>query len=199
MQEANGIIPEENGFFEYTKCYGYVDEEYEEAFFLENLNTQQFETADSRTDPITIDHARLVLSRLGKFHALSLALKTKNPEKFQNFVKNVPEVFLGNRMSSLFVNGLKSKVEGVLNDSDTEIKAKLNEAFGDSYLAGARRLVDGTAAEPYSVICHGDLKTTNFMFKFDEVRSSILFSFISNMVNNKKNFTESKTNRYSLL
>lgn len=178
LQKSNGIIPEKNGFFEYPECYANIDKEYQETVFMEDLKEKRFEMADNNIDPITIDHARLVLSRLGKYHALSLALKTKSPEKFQNLVRNIPEVFLDEKRTMLigYMDALKTSVEGVLKENETELRAKLNKVFGNSYFYGTKRLVEGSSGEPYSVICHGDFKTNNLMFKFDEVSCSMPFT-----------------------
>jgi hypothetical protein len=42
-------------------------------------------------------------------------------------------------------------------------------AFMQNYYDNMLKCVDGTAAEPYAFICHGDCWTNNFLFKYSKV------------------------------
>lgn len=77
FQESNGIVPEEIGFFEYPKCYKTIDTEIAESLIFQDLKANNFEMFD-RHQSITIDHVRLIMNTLGKYHALSFALRVRS-------------------------------------------------------------------------------------------------------------------------
>lgn len=72
-QQMKGICLGE-GFYEIPECYGTIMTEFEEVLFFEDLKASGFEMFD-RHKCITFDHVRLVMEALGKFHAISFALK----------------------------------------------------------------------------------------------------------------------------
>lgn len=74
FQESNCIIPEENGFHEYPKCYKTIRSDMDETLVLQDLRDGRFEMY-CRFKLITIDHVRLIMKALGKFHGLSFALR----------------------------------------------------------------------------------------------------------------------------
>lgn len=74
FQESRGIIPDENGFHEFPKCYKTIDSDMNEALIFQDLRDEKFEMFD-RFAELTIDHVLLVMRTLGKFHAISFALR----------------------------------------------------------------------------------------------------------------------------
>lgn len=78
FQESNGIIPETDGFHEVPKCYKTLSNDIEETLIFEDLRENQFEMFD-RFEQIGIDHVRLIMVALGKYHALSFALRVRSP------------------------------------------------------------------------------------------------------------------------
>lgn len=190
LQESSGVIPEENGFYEYPECYSVISDECHETLLLEDLKESKFEMIDHRTEPITVDHARLLMSALGKLHALSFALRDKRPDTFKEFASKVPEVlFRETEAGSL--NGLKDYfdtlsplVYGTLREDETELRQKLENVFADTFFNSTQKFVDGKAAEPYAVICHGDCWSNNILYKFGEVIWNILI--ITKLDNKRK-------------
>lgn len=83
FQESNGIVPEVNGFYEYPKCYKTIDTEIDETLIFQDMKAYQFEMFD-RFQETTIDHVRLVMKTLGKYHALSFALRVRS-DTISNF------------------------------------------------------------------------------------------------------------------
>lgn len=163
----------DQGFHAFCKCYHTIDSEGNEALFLEDLKQRHFEMLNHRTDDITLEHASLVMSALGKLHGLTFVLKNQSPKKFQDLVHQMPEVFICGTDDYLreFFEELKSRIMGSLDSNrDSAIISKLTRLFGESHFDIAMRCVDGAAAEPYAVICHGDCWNNNFLFKYDEVR-----------------------------
>lgn len=170
LQEANELVLAENGFHEYPECYAVVSDEGHEALLLEDLREKGFEMVDHRTEPVTFDHARLVLSALGKYHALSFALKDQSHKEFKEFAENIPDVLFdenNDRVKGYFET-FKPLIYGTLEDDENELRQKLAGIFEPSVFDAIKRCVDGPGAEPYAVICHGDCWTNNTLYKFDE-------------------------------
>ena len=62
---------------------------------LEDVSTYGYESAD-RMKGVDFDHCALVLQTLGRFHALSLAMKDQDPKGFERIAKSVKVGFLMN-------------------------------------------------------------------------------------------------------
>jgi hypothetical protein len=72
-QKTKGI---NNGFTEVSRCYASISIDKEEAIFLEDLKTSGFEMLErGQTALITFEHVKRIMIVLGKFHAVSYALK----------------------------------------------------------------------------------------------------------------------------
>lgn len=136
---------------------------------------------DHRTEPVTIEHAKLVLQTLGKFHACSFALRDKCPEKFKEFIETIPKIYHIEDLTGLkeYFETFKPLMYGVFKESEKDILQKLKNVYDKSVFDGAAVYYDGKTAEPYSVICHGDCWINNTLFKFDKVLSlgTKLFDF----------------------
>lgn len=76
-QQSCGVIPEENGFYEYPPCYKAIESSLNESLIFRDLREDGFLMYDRFKD-LTFDHVRLVMEALGKFHALSFALRVSN-------------------------------------------------------------------------------------------------------------------------
>lgn len=74
FQESRGICVDKSGFHEYPKCYKTIDSDVDETVILEDLRRDRFEMFD-RMQVIRIEHVRLIMSALGKYHAISFALR----------------------------------------------------------------------------------------------------------------------------
>lgn len=77
FQEQKGINVEQEGFHEVPKCFKTVTVERSEAIFMEDLKGRGFEMFD-RFKEVRIDHVSMVMKVLGKFHAISFAIKVSS-------------------------------------------------------------------------------------------------------------------------
>lgn len=171
FEESKGIISEEDGFNEYPKCYSTVDTAPYECLVLEDLGASDFVMIDKLHGSITADNVNLVMSSLGKFHALSFALRDQQPEKLQDLAKELPELFIrfkDDNMSKYFDMLGPKIIEQAKSMNDDRITAPIEEMFSGKVLDLMAEYVDGTRSEPYSVICHGDCWNNNTMFRLDE-------------------------------
>lgn len=82
FQESRGIVPDEDGFHEYADCFECIHSEANETLVLEDLRDEQFLMYD-RLIELPIEQVLLVMKVIGKFHALSFALKVSGPWRWR--------------------------------------------------------------------------------------------------------------------
>lgn len=135
-----------------------------------DLALEEFTMIDK--SDVTVEHVLLVMKALGKFHALSFAIKDQEPEKFSEMVSELDEM--------LFMRGLSTKFSSYINfsatialkcitdDKDAHLLKALLDLYEKNQYDQIAELCNGNESEPYSVITHGDIWTNNTMFQYDE-------------------------------
>lgn len=161
---------EENGFNEYPKCYRTVDEDPDESIFLEDMSCRAFTMIDKSKEEVTADHVRLVMQSLGKFHAISFAIKDQQPDKFKQLTSNLKELFI-RRDDGFFRAYFNKQVENISNavsgDKDAHLLAKIKKFFEKDALDIAADCLDDNLDDSGFVITHGDTWQNNTMFRND--------------------------------
>lgn len=111
------------------------------------------------------------MKTLGKFHGLSFAMRDQKPEKFQQLTSQIYEIQWSLLESHLnrHYRSLVERFKGILvEEKHFNLLAKVNQRLGEDYFETARKIYSGALAEPYAVICHGDLTVYNSMYRKDE-------------------------------
>lgn len=124
---------------------------------LEDLKAKNFLMIDRHTEAITPDHVRLVMQALGKFHAISYALKDQQPEKFKALTSNIDEIFVrrSDKQMNDYINFLtKGVIDSVSDGKHEDLVEKLNKLYRREQIDIAADCVNG-ALEPKAVLCHG--------------------------------------------
>lgn len=169
FEQSKGVIVDENGFYEYPKCYRTVADEPDECVLLEDLSIRSFTMIDRHTDEVSADHVRLVMQCLGKFHAISFALKDQQPAKFAELASSVNEIFLrnddDNALSGYFANQSKAAIDVVSGENDAQMMAKVMKLFEKTPMEIAAHCVDSESAGSAAIITHGDMWQNNTMFR----------------------------------
>lgn len=163
-------INRNNGFFAFPKCYGtHSDEEKcEFAIVLEDLRARGFRMWNKYA-PIDYQHVKLVCAELGKFHALSFALRQQRPDLFDEFrsldslMFKIMNVFPSS--AEYYARNFETAIQAMNPDDEKEIEILkyLQENFKDNLQAA----VSASDAEPFTVLCHGDFWNNNIMFQYD--------------------------------
>lgn len=166
FEQSKGVIAEENGFIEYPKCYQTVDTEPNESVFLEDLSQRSFKMIDKSTEEVTADHVYMVMKLLGKFHAISFALKDQQPEKFEDLTSNMDELFVrrDDKFFRMFFNKQsQTALDIVSGEEDAHLKSRLSKLFEKEALDIAADCIDESAASSGVVIGHSDTWQNNVM------------------------------------
>lgn len=162
IQLTKGIDIKTDGFNECAHCYFALKEPPFECLFLEDFKVNQFEVFQQHKEPLTFDHVSLVMKALGKFHAISFALRDQQPALFAEITSNLKEIYWTTE-NNQFLIGFFDKMKNIaihsLNENGChELLRKYKQAFKNGFAETARACVTSQIAEPYAVICHGITK-----------------------------------------
>ncbi|KAG4079925.1 hypothetical protein HA402_006237 [Bradysia odoriphaga] len=169
FQEAKGF-PDE--FSRVASCYATVVDGENDFLALEDLSRDGYKTAD-RTNGLDFYHCKEILTALGKFHAVSLAIKDQEPEEFKRIVGAIEEMYYGEQYR-LWYEPYQLDFINVARDAmcreygDTMYESIMKEFTGPGFFDTMIRLV---RPGKYSVICHGDCWAPNFLLKYDSAGS----------------------------
>lgn len=171
FQEEKGINVKDDGFYQVPFCYESLTEDLSEGLFLEDLKASGFEMFDRLKD-VTADHVNRLMESLGKFHALSLAIKDQKPESI-TILKEMKDVLLNRddtfkeQMKS-FLEISRNQVSDIINENaNKDLKQKAHEHLDRDTFEIRKECIDGTSVEPYAVLCHGDCWNNNFMYRYE--------------------------------
>lgn len=170
-----------NCFTEYAKCYRTTDTELNECIILEDLSVRDLTIIDQFTQEVTIDHACLLMQALGKFHALSFAVKDQKPEDFAILSSNLTEICLlpSNLIIKHHLNKLFEVVLEMLSgEEDVNVLNKLQTLFKRDSIDIIGDCLDLDSTGSASVITHGDAWQNNLMFRYDKSGKPIEICFL---------------------
>lgn len=151
------MVVDVDGFHEYPKCYRTVEEEPNECLLLEDLSVHGFTIINRHTDEVTADHVRLVMKTLGKFHAISFALKDQQPDTFKEITSHLSEIFIHPEREKLraYFNKQSEAVFSAVAD-DAVLLAKVKTVYERDAMHVAAECLDLEKTGSASVISHGD-------------------------------------------
>lgn len=170
FQESRNIVVRKEGFHEYSVCFKSIDEEPFECLFLQDLSERNFQMIDK--NDLTVEHVLLVMKALGKLHAISLALKDQQPEKFTEILDGLREQHFkhgyGSGLVTLYNNAAMSVINAITDDKDIHLLNSVLKLYEKNQFETLIDCVDANDSEPYSVVIHGDMWSNNTMFKNDK-------------------------------
>lgn len=167
FQESKGIIPTEDGFYQFAESYGTLTEEYNEAIFMKDLKPEGFEMYN-RHNYTTPDHIYLVMKILAKFHAIFYAMKDQCPEKVEKFmaIKDIFSTRKHDKDLLGYMNSLKIRALSTLcPDTEQHLIDKVEKLFEKDFFDLLSDSTNGKLAEPYATVCHGDCWNNNILYK----------------------------------
>ncbi|XP_069690959.1 uncharacterized protein [Periplaneta americana] len=143
------------------------------ALVLEDLKDSGFKMAE-RTRGLDMSHSLLVMKYIGRYHAASIALHEKEPEKFQVFTESIFSAESKETMENLFNATMRNVAREVEKwpDYNERFASKLHKLADDAYMLYVNALKRDE--EEFNVLCHGDLWLNNMMFRYSEETGEVV-------------------------
>lgn len=170
FQKEHGIS-EADGFYSFPKCYGTVFDEKrngDHVIVMEDLIASNYYLWD-KLKKIDYDHVKLVMEELGKFHAVSFAIRDKNPEKLNEIKSKCVNTFhtlmYTSPMAIEFYNTNITKAIDALEPHETNLIEKLEAIKGSHCQEIVKQVFSNTTPEPFGVLVHGDVWNNNIMYQ----------------------------------
>ncbi|XP_069679417.1 uncharacterized protein [Periplaneta americana] len=175
LQRENGI-PENEILDVFPKLYGsrinrlgdiHKKADDSAILLLENLKISGYTTGDRRNG-LNLKHIELGVSKLAKFHAISVALKVLKPQVFKETVLKACESF--QIASQVDETGLPKWVNSTLRyvKEIPECEPFL-QRIENALILSVQKTLPPT--EPFAAFIHNDLWVNNILFQYKEGRS----------------------------
>lgn len=164
FQKSKGLS-DADAFVSYPKYYAGVADEENGHFviIMEDLRFQNF-AMWPKSQPAPLDHVRLVMEQLGKYHGVSLAMKVQQPRIFKEFAK------LDDLFHVICRNGLPlfhAAYDMAMNAVTDEEHKKILEDLKEHTVEIMIDCVDVERSEPFCVVSHGDCWNNNLLYRYE--------------------------------
>lgn len=154
-------------FSAFPKCHlAHFDQELDEAVIvLDDLRENGFQM-ESKYEVIGLEHAKMVVQMIARYHATSTALKHLEPEVFAPF-KELDDLFKSlfddNMLKGMTAVNVAKTLQTLREDGDDIYRDKL-EWYKENVVEILSSIWD---AEPLAIPIHGDCWSNNFMFRYE--------------------------------
>ncbi|KAM3966099.1 uncharacterized protein ACR2FA_012972 [Aphomia sociella] len=165
IQKGEGIPVEDH--LRYAECYGVLLEEPHELILLEDLQISNYIMLD-RFVSLTNESMKLNLKNFATLHSLSMVLKKRNPEVFEEISQNLVDVFGSFDESPEFKYYFETLEKDTLSVIEgTKYKNAIRGTLS-KFVEQHKKLMKDQTKLKYSVIIQGDGWTNNIMFKLKD-------------------------------
>ncbi|XP_063708601.1 uncharacterized protein LOC134837176 [Culicoides brevitarsis] len=163
FQREHGVR-DDDAFTALPKCF-YAEDN---VLVLEDMRETGYRMQD-RKEGLSVEQIKLVLIELAKFHALNLAMKFKEPERFRLQKEQISEGIFRREHKHWYENyygALTSNAIGMVCDGLPERPKYINKVkdFCKNFFEDFTNLL--ACETPLSVLCHGDCWTNNLLFSY---------------------------------
>ncbi|XP_069690958.1 uncharacterized protein [Periplaneta americana] len=140
---------------------------------MEDLKESGFKIAE-RMRGLDMNHSLLVMKNLGRYHAASVVLHEKQPEKLRYFMESFYNPSNKDMMDK-FYNGILRNVAREVEtwpDYKERFASKLHKLADDPFMHCVNAVKRDE--EEFNVLCHGDLWLNNMMFRYSEETGEVV-------------------------
>lgn len=166
FQKAKGLT-NENGFYNFATCYYAISDiaKNEHMLIMKDLRPDGF-ALWNKLEPIDFENVRVLMTALGRFHALSFAIRDQLPELFATF-EEYEDVFISMldnspAMQAMFNAGCDQALRMFQKRPE---HVEYLQRMKDTWLDVFRAAVNRDRVGRFSVIGHGDCWTNNMMYR----------------------------------
>nr|CAD7440376.1 unnamed protein product [Timema bartmani] len=161
-----------NPFNEVPRCYKSLLDGENDFLVLEDLSPEGYQMF-SRTKGLDFPHCAKVFHMLGRFNALSYALKDQEPDLYQELVKNsVKETYYLASNKAWYSNSLHLfcliAMDAISKEYPNTIYEEKFKKFAEDNLYDHLVDIVQRSKEPFGAIGHGDAWACNFLYKYHE-------------------------------
>jgi len=170
------ILPEfqkfTDGKFAAPKYYYGELNQHSAVAILENFAEQGWRVTKDRVG-LSLQHAMIAVSYLGRFHGFAYAMKHKNPEKFAQLTDNLKESrYANDNIHPEWKLTMKTSIDRAAKavatyqpQIDEEFVKKFCFMISDYSQYGRQRVAP---REPLATLCHGDYVRNNVAYRYDD-------------------------------
>lgn len=168
FQQEKGLSDAES-FQSFPKVYvsEFIEENSSYILIMEDLRPKRY-VMWPKEELISLDHELLILQELGKFHAISFAMKDQKPKEFEEFTQlkdaSVEIIFKG-KLVVLITKAIERAINAVEKPEYKKLLGNFQKDFTDKL----EYLLTGSPSKQFPVIGHGDCWINNFLFQYDDV------------------------------
>lgn len=131
-----------------------------------------------------IDNELLVMRELGKFHAISFAMKDQRPNEFEEF-KQFKEAFVGVFLKTQLKSYAPTAIDRAIDAVDKSEHKKILQKFRKHFMERVENLINDPNSDAFCGINHGDLWSNNVLFQYsnDSVSKNIALISLNSFLN----------------
>lgn len=165
FQNDKGLL-KTNQFSLVPTCYEAVANEANKEFVLvlEDLHTQGFVMWD-RSKPSTVENLKLAMREIGKFHAVSIAMKDQEPEKFAKIeeMTSIADTFLKTpALLKMFETSFHRAINVLKSDKQKGLYKNILTNVTEYF---EKCLKPKGSIVPLGVLAHGDFWSNNSLYR----------------------------------
>ena len=153
-------------------CYHTIGEKGRQVIYFEDLRASGYKL-NSRYKVLDEHHIRLIMKELGRFHAASVLLMSKNEYKNVDFTKKFSFLVDPLKMTQEAAGGAFANMTEIIADGACGfIDSNPGYNFVTEYIQEKKKELNSmmikilTPHDSYKVIAHGDCWNNNYMFRF---------------------------------
>lgn len=160
QEEKN--VPKADQFSLYPKCYATMADEKAEQFaiILEDLRPSGFKMWN-KAKPSPVENVRLAMRELGKFHALSIAMKDQRPDEFAE-LEQMNDVMVLFVQSNSVQDSYKRYLDLAIDSLKREEHIYIARQIKNNILLNFGDCSNEEASNRFAVLCHGNFQFLAF-------------------------------------
>lgn len=159
-----GVNVPEDDIFKYALCYGTCETAGSEMILLEDLDQSNYTMLD-KAKPLNNEHVKIILKHLANFHALSYALRNKEPQTFNKFIGTLVNATVNPKSITETEKFFEKTLNDLLTIFDDDKYRKIITDVMQNLIKYWLKFMTIDSGSKYSVIHHGDMWTNNVMFQ----------------------------------